>query len=59
MNIKEFTPYELSVMSAWASSAFTAWLISNPKAGAEERRAMFLNCLEGGAGLALELRESR
>ena len=55
----DLTPYELTEMSAWASSVFTAWLIANPTADIETRKRVFLDCIEGGDHLVRELRESR
>lgn len=52
-----YSHFEQTIACAWAQAHLSDFLRKSPNASAEERRKFFLDALEGGFGVALELRD--
>ena len=53
---KLYSHFEQTLACAWAQAHLSDFMRRNPNAPAAERKQIFLDALEGGLGIALELR---
>ena len=52
-----YTPYERELALAWAQAHLVDFMREHPGCSLDDKRRVFLEAIEGGFSLALELRQ--
>lgn len=54
---EHYTPFEQNLALSWAQAHLSSYLSANPNCTLKEKEDHFLDALDGGLSLALELRQ--